>query len=179
MTEQELADRIAELETANRRFRALASVLGLGLMVLVAAGWVGPAWGSVGADGSDGEANPGTNSAAAEAPREVRARSVVLVDDSGRPAVRMETADGALRISMLDSGHPVRPGPAPGPDDSARIVPGAAPTTAGSSLVLYPTPRIVLYGPGGRTVVRLGEVEAVRSSAGCPLPRSSLPFGSG
>lgn len=157
MTEQELADRVAALEASNRRFRAIASTLGLGLVVLVAAAWVGPGWEFGGAEGSDGETNP---AAAAEAPREVRARSVVLVDESGQAAVRMETTDSALRISMLRSGHAVRRGPAPAPDDSARIVPGAGPTTAGSSLVLYPTPGIVLYGPGGRTVVRLGEVEA-------------------
>lgn len=158
MADQELADRIAALEASNRRFRVLASALGLGLAVLVAAGWVGPGWGSGGEDGSDGEAN----AAAAEAPREVRARSVVLVDESGQPAVRMETTDGALCISMPGSEHAVRPGAAPAPGDSARIVPGAGSATAGSSLVLYPTPGIVLYGPGGRTVVRLGEVEAVQ-----------------
>lgn len=157
MTDQELADRVAALEASNRRFRAIASALGLGMVVLVASGWIGPGWGSSGTEGRDGEAN----AAAAEAPVEVRARSVVLVDDSGRPAVRMETTDGALRISMLDSGPAVGPGPTPGSGDSARVA-GAGTARAGSSLVLYPTPGIVLYGPGGRKVVRLGEVEAVQ-----------------
>lgn len=157
-TEQELADRIAALEASNRRFRSLASVLGLGLVVFVAVGWIGPGWGSGREGGSDGE----TNAAAAEAPREIRARSVVLVDESGQPAVRMETTEGALRISMLRSRPSVGPGPTPAPGDTARMVPGAGPATAGSSLVLYPTPGIVLYGLGGRTVARLGEAEALR-----------------
>lgn len=158
MTDQEFADRIAALETSNRRFRALASALGLGLVVLVAAGWVGPWWGGGEAERGAGNAA----SAAAEAPREVRARSVVLVDESGQPAVRMETTGGALRISMMRSGAPVgREGPFDD-GDSARALPGAGPERAGSSLVLYPSPGIVLYGPGGRKVVRLGEVEALR-----------------
>lgn len=158
MADQELADRVAALESANRRFRVLASGLGLGLVVLVAAGWVGSWWGGGGAD--RGAGNPA--SAAAEAPREVRARSIVLVDESGRPAVRMETTRGALRISMVRPGSSVVPGPGPAPDDSVRVVPGAGLAGVGSSLVLYPTPGLVLYGPGGRKVVRLGEVEAVQ-----------------
>lgn len=157
MTEQEIADRVAALEAANRRFRALAALLGLGLVVLVAAGWVGPGWGD-GEEAADREAN----SAVAEASREVRARSLVLVDDSGEPAVRMETTGGSLRISMLRSGAPLANAGTSGPGDSTRVVRGAGPARPGSSLVLYPTPGIVLYGPGGQKVVRLGDVEAVR-----------------
>ncbi|MDP2498804.1 MAG: hypothetical protein Q8W44_12555 [Candidatus Palauibacterales bacterium] len=154
MSRDELAERVDALEVANRRFRVLATLLGLGLVVLVAAGWVGPGWDSGAADGV----------AAAEAPREVRARSLVLVDDSGRPAVRMETTDGSLRISMLRSGGPGGVAPPPAPGDSNRVATGGEVPSAGSSLVLYPSPRpgIVLYGPHGRKVVRLGEVEAVR-----------------
>lgn len=155
MSKQELADRVAALEVSNRRFRAIASGLGLGLVVLVAAGWVGPWLGGGGAEGGAGNAA----SAVAEAPREVRARRVVLVDESGQPAVRMETIDGALRIAILRSGAPASVGSGPAPGDSVRAAPGA-PATAGSSLVLYQTPDLVLYGPGGRKVVRLGEVEA-------------------
>lgn len=153
MSRYELAERIESLESANRRFRRLATLLGLALVVLVAAGWVGPGWGS-------GEAK---GAAAAEAPRELRARSLVLVDDSGQPAARMETTDGALQISMLRSGEPVGASrPAPGDSTRGASV-GEVPGT-GSSLVLYPSPSpgVVLYGPHGRKVVRLGEVEAVR-----------------
>lgn len=157
MTEQELVDRVAALEAVNRRFRALATALGLGLVVLVAGGWVGSGWDPGGEAGPDGKVRP----PAAEAPREVRARSVVLVDDSGRPAVRMETTGGALRISMLRPGAPAAVGSGPAPGDSVRAAPGVGSAPAGSSLVLYPSPGIVLYGPGGRKVVRLGEVEAV------------------
>ena len=145
MSRYELAERVDALEAANRRFRALATLLGLALVVLVAAGWVGPGWGSGGAEG----------------PHEVRARSLVLVDESGQPAVRMETTGGALQISMLRSSGPVG-APRPAPGDSTRVAAGGGGASAGSSLVLYPSPGIVLYGPEGRKVVRLGQVEAVR-----------------
>jgi len=141
MSKQELAGRVAALERQNRRFRSVASVLGAVLLVLVGVGWA-----------------RGTDGGHADAPRGVRTRSIVLLDASGEPAVRMQAQGGGLRVSMLGAGGIASSGRAPAARDSARTDVSAS--RSGSSLLLHPAPGLVLYGPAGRPVARLGRVQA-------------------
>lgn len=136
MTDAEITERIDHLERANRRFRALTVLLGLSLVALAAAGWTGRTVGA--ADGT------------------LTAHRIVLLGEDGRRAVRIEASDDGLRVDLARS-RGTRAG------DSARVRRGArpdGPMPAGSAVVIRSGPEIVLYGPGGRRVGRLGEVEA-------------------
>lgn len=143
MSKQELADRVATLESKNRRFRSVVSVTGVVLLVLVGVGWAG-----------------GSHAERAEGPGDVRARSIVLVDASGEPAVRMRAQEGGLRVSMLQSGRPAIARPEASRLDSLRVRVSGSSAVSVSSLVLHPSTGLALYGADGRPVARLGRVEA-------------------
>lgn len=141
MSKQELPGRVAALERQNRRFRSAASVLGAVLLVLIGVGW-----------------SRGTAGEHADRSRDVRARSILLLDATGEPSVRMQAQGGGLRVSMVGAGGIASSGRAPVARDSARAdVPASR---SGGSLLLHPAPGLVLYGPAGRPVARLGRVEA-------------------
>lgn len=141
MTKQELADRVAALESQNRRFRWVTPVLAGVLLVLVGVGWAGE-----------------SHAERAEDPGDVRARSIVLVDASGEPTVRMRAQEGGLRVSMVQSGRAAVARPEASRLDSLRVRASGSPAV--SSLVLHPSRGLVLYGAAGHPVARLGRVEA-------------------
>lgn len=136
MSDADVMKRIDDLERANRRFRVLTVLFGLTLFVFAAAGW--------------------THRTGGFADQSITAHRIVLLDENETRAVRLEPSTDGLRVDLA-------PVSGQGDGDSARVRRGdrpEGPMTVGSSVVIRSGPEIVLYGPGGRRVGRLGGVEA-------------------